>query len=79
MKGNLITVKIADFQISKEPDILRTVLGSCIGICLYDKVRKTGGLAHIMLPSMIHPDGKVMDNDKKKSMQILPSLCYYRT
>ncbi|MDI6799693.1 MAG: chemotaxis protein CheD [Actinomycetota bacterium] len=25
-------------------------LGSCIGVCLYDKTAKVGGMAHIMLP-----------------------------
>ena len=28
-------------------------LGSCVGICLYDKVIKVAGLAHIMLPSSL--------------------------
>lgn len=30
---------------------LRTLLGSCIGLALYDRRRKIGGLAHIVLPS----------------------------
>lgn len=50
MEFNLITVAIADFKVSKSPDILRTVLGSCVGICLYDPASTIGGLAHIMLP-----------------------------
>ena len=25
-------------------------LGSCIGVCMYDPVRKIGGMAHVMLP-----------------------------
>ena len=29
---------------------LRTLLGSCIGLALYDRRRKIGGLAHIVLP-----------------------------
>lgn len=48
---NFITVRIADFKTAVSPDILRTVLGSCIGICLYDQEKKMGGLSHIMLPS----------------------------
>ena len=47
-----IKVGMADLNISKSPDSLTTLgLGSCVGICLYDKVRKIAGLAHIMLPS----------------------------
>lgn len=47
----LVTVKIADQKTASSPDILRTVLGSCIGICLYDPEKRVGGLSHIMLPS----------------------------
>ena len=34
----------------KTPEKLGTLLGSCIGLALYDKKRKIGALAHIMLP-----------------------------
>lgn len=29
---------------------IHTILGSCIAVCLYDKVRKSGGMNHYMLP-----------------------------
>lgn len=44
-------VGISDYKISKDPDVLVTyALGSCVGICIYDRVHKIGGLSHIMLP-----------------------------
>lgn len=46
----LINVGIADCKTASAPDILRTILGSCVGICLYDPVCKIGALSHIMLP-----------------------------
>ncbi|MGI6578199.1 MAG: chemotaxis protein CheD [Eubacteriales bacterium] len=47
-----VTVGISDLNVTKAPDVLVTyALGSCVGICLYDKVTRVGGLAHIMLPS----------------------------
>jgi chemotaxis protein CheD len=52
MEFNLINVGIADFSVSAAPDILRTILGSCVGICLYDPGIKIGGMCHIMLPSL---------------------------
>lgn len=58
MNFELITVGIADMRIAKSPDILRTILGSCIGICLYDNVNHIGGLAHIMLPNSEGRDEK---------------------
>ena len=46
-----LTVGISDWKICRSPDSLITyALGSCVGICLYDKNLKLAGLAHIMLP-----------------------------
>ncbi|MDI3536486.1 MAG: chemotaxis protein CheD [Eubacteriaceae bacterium] len=46
-----ITVGISDYKASKAPHTIVTfALGSCVGICLYDRVTKIGGLSHIMLP-----------------------------
>ncbi len=50
--SNEIVVKIADLRVAREPAILTTHgLGSCLAIMLYHRETKTGGLAHIMLPS----------------------------
>jgi len=46
-----IRVGISDYKISKSPDKLITLgLGSCVGIAIYDRSSKVGGLSHIMLP-----------------------------
>ena len=48
---NEYRVKMAEYKISKSPDVLKTVgLGSCVGVAIYDKYSKIGGLIHIMLP-----------------------------
>ncbi|HOP62576.1 MAG TPA: chemotaxis protein CheD [Spirochaetota bacterium] len=51
MNGSLINVGVAQVKMGKEPAILRTILGSCVGICIYDRMKKIGGLAHILLPN----------------------------
>ncbi len=49
---NLIKVGMADLQTSRHPCVLTTLgLGSCVGIVLYDPIKKVAGLAHVMLPS----------------------------
>ena len=46
-----LTIGISDWKICRSPDVLVTyALGSCVGICLYDKVTRIAGLSHIMLP-----------------------------
>lgn len=55
-----IKVGISDLNVARSPDILMTyALGSCVGICLYDKVNKVGGLSHIMLPVSTATHGAV--------------------
>jgi len=50
-----IKVGMADYKVGNGPDKLITLgLGSCIGITIYDKRKKIGGMAHIMLPK--NPD-----------------------
>ena len=55
-----IKVGIADLNVAQSPDILVTyALGSCVGICLYDRVKKIAGLSHIMLPDSTVTHGAV--------------------
>jgi len=51
MERTLINVGVAQVKIGKDNAILRTILGSCVGICIYDRMKKIGGLAHILLPN----------------------------
>ncbi len=49
--SKIIQVGMADYKMATAPDKLITAgLGSCIGICLYDKIVKLGSMTHIMLP-----------------------------
>lgn len=46
------------------PEQVRTVLGSCVGIAVFDPVSRVGGLAHVLLPcsALGHGDrGKFAD------------------
>ncbi len=48
-----LLVRMADLKIAKSPCILSSLgIGSCVGIVLYDKFSKIGGMAHIMLPDV---------------------------
>ncbi|HHT9137667.1 MAG: chemotaxis protein CheD [Candidatus Brocadiales bacterium] len=56
---NAITVGVGDLKITQAPNVLKTLLGSCIGIVLHDPVNKIGGLLHIMLPKKNGKDLKI--------------------
>lgn len=44
-------IHIGGVAASKDPIVVRTVLGSCIAVCLRDPVLEIGGMNHFMLPS----------------------------
>ena len=70
MDLDLINIGIADLAVSASPNILRTILGSCIGICIYDPHTKIGGMSHIMLPT----GNKSPANFKKYADTAIPFL-----
>ncbi|MEK4494169.1 chemotaxis protein CheD [Ureibacillus sp. FSL W8-0352] len=50
-EGKVVKVGIAQMDVVKSPDTIRTSgLGSCVGVVLYDETKKVAGLVHIMLP-----------------------------
>jgi chemotaxis protein CheD len=58
--SNEIKVSISDYKVSESPDKLITLgLGSCVGIAIYDKSTRVGGLSHIMLPDSSFFSGEI--------------------
>lgn len=48
----IVRVGIADLNTVRAPNTIRTLgLGSCVGIVIYDEVKKVAGLSHILLPN----------------------------
>ncbi len=41
--------------VSREPVQISMILGSCAGVCLYDRCRAIGGATHYMLPQWAGP------------------------
>ncbi len=58
MSSNVIDVGIGEIVICRKPDVLRTVLGSCVAVCLLDPGKGVAGMAHIVLPKYNGRDSK---------------------
>ncbi len=43
-------IGIGEYEASKSPLIIHTILGSCVAVCLYDDINRIGGMNHILLP-----------------------------
>jgi len=68
--SEIITVGVAQMRHSSSPAILRTILGSCVGICIYDRVKKIGGMSHVLLPQNL----KRGQNQEKYADTAIPLL-----
>ena len=50
--SNVLTIGIAEVGVvSGQAEVITYALGSCIGVCLYDKNLKLAGMVHVMLPT----------------------------
>ncbi len=58
-------LKMSEIRVLAESSELKTVVGSCIALCLWDRKTKIGGMAHIVLPERNgdkdSPEGKYAD------------------
>jgi chemotaxis protein CheD len=68
---------MGEIGISRNGATLRTLLGSCVGVALYDRRLKLGALAHVVLPSangkQDHP-GKYADTAVAEMLRRLTEL-----
>ena len=78
---SLVTVGIADFKISNNPEdtLVTYSLGSCIGLSIYDPVVQIGGMLHYMLPDSSINQEKAEKNPAmfaNKGIPLLFKQCY---
>ncbi len=60
--NEMIKVGMADLNVCVSPNAITTLgLGSCVGIVLYDPVKRIAGMVHIMLPDST----KILNNENK--------------
>ncbi len=50
MEGKLIKVLIGEVSLTRPPNLLQSVLGSCVGVVVYDQEARLAGMAHVLLP-----------------------------
>ena len=50
---------IGELAVGRQGDTIKTVLGSCVGVCLWDPESRVAGLVHVMFhSSREHEDAK---------------------
>ena len=46
----MVRIHIGEYYASRNPIVIYTLLGSCVAVCLFDPVRRIGGMNHILMP-----------------------------
>lgn len=65
--NSIIEVKMGELAIIREEtDELKTFVGSCVAICLFDNDAKIAAMAHVMLPKKINDKQHVTENEVGK-------------
>lgn len=60
--GEVVKVGMADLNVCTPPNSITTLgLGSCVGVILYDPIKKISGMVHVMLPDST----KINNNENK--------------
>lgn len=76
--GDCVTsVPIGGLATARENGLLRTFLGSCVGLALYDRRLRVAGLAHVVLPDSSGrgtPPGKYADTAVPAMLEELAKL-----
>ncbi len=75
--GKEASIRMGEMAVHAEGGVLHTLLGSCVGVALYDRRLRVGGLAHIVLPQARgtpEKPGKFVDTAIPALVQQMESL-----
>ncbi len=59
---NLTIIYPGEYYVTDTDELIGTLLGSCVAVCLHDNVRKIGAMNHFMLPGKIN-ERELPEND----------------
>lgn len=71
------SIRMGEMSVARDGEELRTLLGSCVGLALFDERGRVGGLAHIVLPQARGPTdrpGKFVDTAIPALMEEMKKL-----
>ncbi len=70
------TLYPGEYFVTAKDEIILTILGSCISVCLYDEVNKISGINHFMLPESRRSGEISNSNQFYNDLYENPSLRY---
>lgn len=56
MEKNVVTLHPGEYYVTREDEIISTVLGSCVAVVIFDAQLTLGGMNHFMLPGEVQSE-----------------------
>jgi chemotaxis protein CheD len=63
-----------DYYVTDANEMIGTLLGSCVAVCLFDAVAKVGGMNHFMLPGKVTHMEESVDRSAKYGITAINEL-----
>jgi len=67
----VIDINIGGLYAARKPVVIRTVLGSCVAVCLHDAHHGVGGMNHFLLPRPVSGDPGLSSRYGIHAMEVL--------
>jgi chemotaxis protein CheD len=77
LKANIMTIFAGELYISTKQEVISTVLGSCISVCMYDSEKGIGGMNHFMLPESAAAEGRLYSGNELMKEQLTEDSMRY--
>jgi chemotaxis protein CheD len=68
LKRPMVVIQPGEYYVTREDEIIATVLGSCVSVCLKDEKRHIGGMNHFMLPGDFRIEDVFTSNSARYGM-----------
>ncbi|HUX49482.1 MAG TPA: chemotaxis protein CheD [Spirochaetia bacterium] len=73
-RRTIFTLHPGEHLVTNDDVIIATILGSCVGVAMWDRVREIGGLNHFMLPGSINRKEYYLSDSGKYGMYAMELL-----
>jgi chemotaxis protein CheD len=70
-------IQPGEFYVSSEDEIISTLLGSCVAVCLHDPLNGLSGMNHFMLPGRISEADIFADRSAKYGITAINDLLHH--
>lgn len=64
----MIIIQPGEYYVTDEDEVIATVLGSCISVCIRDEKKNIGGMNHFMLPGDFSDENTFLDQSARYGM-----------